>query len=395
MLKYHSNVNLFNKRKGCYLTAEKTGTVSANRKSAGTWEVFTIEPVQSKENYVRYNDVVRLKSSHEKYLSAQHIGALLCNREEARGWEAFRILKKGSLKDKSIVEDGEELHLRSERHNRYICAEMLGFGSCNRKEARSRETFTITNAKEEEKSVIDSVKNIERRPSSPSEYESSSDEEILEIETPEEVIQILKQFQQGLSNLKSVKENRREQATDILKAKSNMLKKYFESHKAKNNQERKLKSQFDDLEKIFNHLLRPLKQSDSPTTSRFKPSSYRPAELSSDEDIDKDSEEEQPQLSQVHSEILVLPSGFIEVTDTEAMLAHETKEDLASIERDLDDLYEMMADMQNLTKTQGIIIDSAELNIVDTNVKLNTANHNVRQASDSTAHGVLRKIFKK
>jgi t-SNARE complex subunit (syntaxin) len=382
MLAYGSCISLFNQRKGRYLTAEVAGTVSVNRKTSGQWEYFTIEraDTSSSDRRVRYNDLVYLKSHHGKYLSAKKIGALSWNKDQAAEWEAFRLLKRGTLEDKSFITNSSDVTILSEAHQRYVVAEVLGFANCNRKEARSRETFQVVlkdvpAVEQKPEKIV--VKQQDKRASMTFIEEDSESEEECEVNDLDDAVAVLEQFQQGL---KSKRMN-----NEMLEKKASYLQSYFTSKKL-SSQELKLKNQFNEL-----YLLYKRKNAPSPLKATTPVSSD--SDHSDDDEDDSDEEEGQYMKQQQ-----VVPTAKINITgmrevETETVLAREQKEDLEAIERDLDDLYEMMGDMKNLTQEQGYILDSVEEAIEATAETVNLGNTNVKQASGMTSMGLLKKMF--
>lgn len=111
-----------------FLCAELDGRVVADRRTAGAWETWTVEP--------RGGGRVALKSAHGRYLCAELDGSVIANRERLGSWEEWEfVLVGGGVAFKSA-------------HGRYLVAEDGGGGvvRANREALAEWETFTPSDA---------------------------------------------------------------------------------------------------------------------------------------------------------------------------------------------------------------------------------------------------------
>jgi hypothetical protein len=109
-----------------YVSAQPQGSVECNRDTAGGWEKFTAEPLDSGK--------YALKSCHSRYLSAQPDGSVQWNREKVLEWETWTVeqLEKG-------------IALKS-AHDRYLSAQPDGKIYANGRASKEWETFTVIEA---------------------------------------------------------------------------------------------------------------------------------------------------------------------------------------------------------------------------------------------------------
>ena len=113
-----------------YLVAESDGRANSNRTAIGGWERWTILNSNNTgdRGKVRYGDFISLKSFHGKYLVAESDGRANADRTAIGGWEKWTILNPNNTGDRSEIQDGGAIALKS-FHGKHLVAEGTGFCS--------------------------------------------------------------------------------------------------------------------------------------------------------------------------------------------------------------------------------------------------------------------------
>ena len=86
-----------------FVTAEgNKKSVNANRPRCRGWEKFLIIAANKKSRIINSGDKVYIKTYHQRYWSAQRNGTLEANRTKLGAWEFFKIVKVSGSKGKRI-----------------------------------------------------------------------------------------------------------------------------------------------------------------------------------------------------------------------------------------------------------------------------------------------------